>query len=300
MVTRAQYTTAQALVETAAAAFWEVTKDVPRSRLCAVGIGTPGVVDTTNGILRVVPQLANLRDVPLAALLEEKLGLPVVIASRSKAAAVGEHLFGVGRESEHLVYVWVGSGIAAGLIMGDVLQLGATSAAGGLGHVVVAENGPPCACGGFGCLQAVAAGPAIARRALELLRSGEESSIESLAGGVLDLVDASVVVQAAVSGDALAIRVLDEAGTYLGRGIAMAVNLLNPDLVIVGGSVGEPAAPFFIPAIERELRSRALSIPRNAARVVGGTLGENAGAIGAAALALDWAPALPASMTSVH
>jgi predicted NBD/HSP70 family sugar kinase len=293
VVTRALYTSADALVETAEAAFREVTKGISRARLCAVGIGAPGVVDTANGVLRVAPQLANLRDVPLAARLEERLGLPVVIASRSKAAAVGEHLFGVGRASEHLVYVWIGSGIAAGVILGDVLQLGATSAAGGLGHVVVAENGPPCDCGGFGCLQAVAAGPAIARRALELLRSGEESTIERLAGGVLDLVDAGVVVRAAVEGDALAGRVLDEAGTHLGRAVAMAVNVLNPDLVIVGGPVGEPAAPFLIPAVERELRARALSIPRAAARIVGGTLGENAGAIGAAALALDRAPALP-------
>jgi predicted NBD/HSP70 family sugar kinase len=293
VVTRAQYTSPDALVETAAAAFWEVTRDVPRGRICAAGIGAPGVVDTANGVLRVAPQLANLRDVPLAARLEEQLGLPVVIASRSKAAAVGEHLFGVGRDSEHLVYAWIGSGIAAGVILGDVLQLGATSAAGGLGHIVVAENGPPCACGGFGCLQAVAAGPAIARRALELLRSGEESAIEGLVGGVLDLVDGGVVVAAAAGGDALAARILDEAGTYLGRAIAMVVNVLNPDLVIIGGPVGEPAAPLLIPAIERELRARALSIPRAAARIVGGTLGENAGAIGAAALALDRAPALP-------
>jgi glucokinase len=89
--------------------------------------------------------------------------------------------------------------------------------------------------------------------------------------------------------------VLDEAGTYLGRAIAMVVNVLNPDLVIVGGPVGEAAFPLLIPAIERELRARSLSIPRAAVRTVGGTLGEDAGAIGAAALALDWAPALPLS-----
>jgi predicted NBD/HSP70 family sugar kinase len=293
-VTRALYTSADAVVDTAAAAFAEATKDIAPGRIWAVGIGAPGVVDTTTGVLRVAPQLGNLRDVPLAARLEERLGLPVVLASRSKAAAVGEHLFGAGRESAHLVYVWIGSGIAAGIILGDVLQLGATSAAGALGHVVVAEDGPMCACGGRGCLQAVAAGPAIAQRALELLRAGEESAIEGLVGGVFDLVDADVVVRAAAAGDALARRVLDEVGSYLGRAVAMAVNLLNPDMVIVGGPVGEPAAPFLIPAMERELRARALSIPRTAVSIVGGTLGENAGAIGAAALALDCAPALPA------
>jgi predicted NBD/HSP70 family sugar kinase len=292
VVTRALYTTPDSLVETAAAAFAEVTTGVPRGRICAVGIGAPGVVDTTTGVLLVAPQLGNLRDVPLAARLEEQLGLPVVIASRSKAAAVGEHLFGAGRESAHLVYVWIGSGIAAGVILGDVLQLGATSAAGALGHVVVAEDGPPCACGGRGCLQAAAAGPAIARRALELLRSGEASAIEGLVDGVLDLVDAEVVVRAAAGGDAVARRVLDETGAYLGRAVAMAVNLLNPDTVIVGGPVGEPAAPYLIPAMARALRARALSIPRAAVRIVAGTLGENAGAIGAAALALETAPML--------
>ena len=293
-VTRASYTSPEALVETAAAAFAEATKGIPTNRLSAIGIGAPGVVDTSTGVLRVAPQLGTLRDVPLAAQLEARLGLPVVIASRSKAAAVGEHLFGAGRDSAHLLYVWIGSGVAAGVILGDTLQLGATSAAGALGHVVVAEDGPMCDCGGRGCLQAVSSGPALARRALELLRAGEESAVERLVDGVLDVVDADVILRAAAGGDALAIRVLDESGVYLGRAIAMAVNLLNPDTVIVGGPVGEPAAPFLIPAIERELRARALSIPRAAVRVVPGTLGENAGAIGAAALALDHAPALPA------
>jgi len=293
-VSRAFYDSEDALVDTAADAFAEATQGIPRRRLAAVGIGAPGVVDTITGVLRVAPQLGSLRDVPLAARLEERLGLPVVIASRSKAAAVGEHLFGAGRDSAHLVYVWMGSGVAAGVILGDTLQLGATSAAGALGHVVVAEDGPACDCGGRGCLQAVSSGPAIARRALELLRSGAESAIEQLVGGVLDLVDADVVIRAAAGGDEAAKRVLDEVGTYLGRAVAMAVNLLNPDTVIVGGPVGEPAAPFLIPAVERELRARALAIPRAAVRIVPGTLGENAGAIGAAALALDYAPALPA------
>jgi N-acetylglucosamine repressor len=292
-VTPASYSSPEALVETAAAAFAEATKDIRRGRISAVGIGAPGVVDTKAGVLRVAPQLGGLRDVPLAALLEERLGLPVVIASRSKAAAVGEHLFGAGRESAHLVYVWIGSGVAAGVILGDVLQLGATSAAGALGHVVVVEDGPMCDCGGRGCLQAVSSGPAITRRALELLRSGGESAIEKLVDGVLDLVDADVVIRAAADGDDLARRVLDEVGVYLGRAVAMAVNLLNPDTVIVGGPIGGRAAPFLLPAMERELRARALSIPRAAVTLVGGTLGENAGAIGAAALALDHAPALP-------
>ncbi len=287
VVTQALYTSEDALVETAAAAFAEVTKGVLSGRVCAVGIGAPGVVDTPGGVLRVAPQLGNLHDVPLAARLEQRLGLPVVIASRSKAAAIGEYLYGAGRESEHLMYLWIGSGIGAGLIFDGELHLGAASAAGGLGHVVVAEEGPLCDCGGRGCLQAVAAGPAIARRACELLRAGEHSAIEALAGGVLDLVDAETVIRAGRDGDPLARRILDEAGTYLGRAVAMAVNLLNPDLVIVGGPVGEPAAPLVIPAIARELRARALSVPRAAVRLVPGTLGENAGAIGAAALALE-------------
>lgn len=296
VVTRPVYDTPETLIETVVDAFEQVAGSAgvqERERIGAVGVGTPGVVDTAAGILRLAPGLGGgLRDVPLRARLADRLGLPVAITNRSKAAAVGEHLHGVGRGSDHLVYVWMGFGVAAGLILGGVPHLGVSGSAGELGHVVVAPDGPPCACGGRGCLQAVAGGPAIAHRARELLRTGRPVNTGStaLAHVPLDLLDAQDVIAAAAAGDALARRVLDEVGGYLGRVLATVVNLLNVKTIILGGPVGEAAAPLIADAVQRELRALALSVPLADVRIVPGTLGENAGAVGAAALALQYAP----------
>lgn len=296
VVTRPVYDTPETLIETVVDAFEQVAGSMgveERERIGAVGVGAPGVVDTAAGILRLAPGLGGgLRDVPLRARLADRLGLPVAIANRSKAAAVGEHLHGVGRGSDHLVYVWMGFGVAAGLILGGVPHLGVSGSAGELGHVVVAPDGPPCACGGRGCLQAVAGGPAIAHRARELLRTGRPGNTGStaLAHVPLDLLDAQDVIAAAAAGDALARRVLDEVGGYLGRVLATVVNLLNVKMIILGGPVGEAAAPLIADAVQRELRAFALSVPLADVRIVPGTLGGNAGAVGAAALALQYVP----------
>ena len=295
-VTRPRYDTPEALTDTIVHAYHRVlegAESTVRERVYAIGVGVPGVVDTDAGVLRLAPGLgAGLRDVPLAVRLRERLGLPVAIANRSKAAAVGEHLYGAGRGCDHLLYVWIGFGIAAGLVLGGAPYFGAGGSAGELGHVVVVPDGPPCACGGRGCLQAVAAGPAIARRARERLRAGEPSMLAERFGAAVDLVDSDAVVSAAADGDWMARGVLEEAGAYLGRGLAAAVNLLNPARIILGGPVGQPAAPFLADALMRALRIEALSVPLAELRVVAGTLGEDAGAIGAAALGVRWEHAL--------
>ena len=289
VVTQPRYGTVEALTETILEAYDGAVGDGVRDRVCSVGVGVPGVVDSAAGVLRMAPGFgAGLRDVPLAARLSERIGLPVTIANRSKAAAVGEHLYGAGRDCNHLVHVWIGFGIAAGLILGGAPYYGTGGGAGELGHIVVEPDGPPCVCGGRGCLQAVAAGPAIARRARERLRAGEPSVLQERFGAALDLVDASSVIQAAEDGDALATSLLEEAGRYIGRGLAAAVNLLNPSRIILGGPVGQPAAPFLSGALHEELRAKTLSMPLADVRVVAGMLGEDAGAIGAAAIGLRW------------
>jgi glucokinase len=205
-------------------------------------------------------------------------------------AAVGERFGGAGRDSHDLVYVWIGYGVVAGVLLGGTLHHGAAGSAGELGHVIVAPNGPLCDCGARGCLQAVVSGPAIARRAAQLLRAGESSVLRDLSGGAHEAIDATTVCRAATMNDALALRVLEETGTYLGRALATLLNILNPDTVVLGGPVGEVIGPHTLPVIQRELRSSALAVTVNSARIVLATLGDDAGAVGAAALALEYAP----------
>lgn len=290
VVTTPRYDTPQELLSAVVEAFVQAVEGLDRDRICALGVGVPGFVEPAVGVLRAAPALSNrLRDVPLGDWLAARLGLPVVVANRGVAATVGEHLYGAGRGSGNLVYVRIGVGIAGGIILGGQLQVGASGAAGGLGHVIVEPGGPLCACGSRGCLQALAAAPAIVQRARARLKSGAVSRMAALVDGMVDLVDADTVLAAAAEGDPVAQEVLDEAGTYLGRALAAVVNLLNPDTIVLGGPVGERAAPLFIAAVERELRACTLSLPAAAVRIVPGTLGEDAGAIGAAALALEQA-----------
>jgi predicted NBD/HSP70 family sugar kinase len=290
-VTQPRFDTAEHMVDSAADAFAQATNGLDRQRIWAVGVGTPGVVETHAGVLRMLTWPGvRLENVPLGQYLRERLGLPVVVANRSRAAAAGERFGGAGRESHDLVFVWIGFGIAAGVMLGGTLHQGAAGSAGELGHVVVAPGGPLCACGARGCLQAVVSGPAITRRAAELLRSGERSVLRDLSGGVHEAIDAAAICRAAALDDALALRVLNESGTYLGRAIATLLNILNPDTVVLGGPVGEVIGPFVLPPIRRELQSSALAVTVNSARIVLATLGNDAGAIGAAALALEYAP----------
>jgi glucokinase len=290
-VTQPRLDTAEHMVDSAANAFTQATDGLDRQRICAVGVGTPGVVETTTGVLRTLTWPGvRLENVPIGQWLTARLGLPVAVANRSRAAAVGERFGGAGRDSHDLVYVWIGFGIAAGVMLGGTLHQGAAGSAGELGHVVVAPDGPLCACGARGCLQAMVSGPAIARRAGALLRAGECSVLRDLTGGGYEAIDATTICRAAAADDALALRVLDEAGTYLGRAIATLLNLLNPDTIVLGGPVGEVIGPFVLPPIRRQLRSSALAVTVDSARIVLATLGNDAGAIGAAALALEYAP----------
>jgi predicted NBD/HSP70 family sugar kinase len=291
VLTQPDYGSPESLVQSVVQAFALATEGLEAQRFGAVGVAATGM-GTRAGMRQLAAGFGGgLPDAILAARLEERLGLPVVVTDRSKAAAMGEYLHGAGRHSRHLVYVRIGTGIAAGLILDGVLLMGATGSAGELGHIVVEPDGPPCECGGHGCLQAVAGGAALARRARQLLRGGESSAIVRLVGGALDLIDAKVIVAAAAGGDGLALRLLDEMGGLLGRALASCVNLVNPDTVVLGGEVGELVAPYVVDALA--LRRRALSVPAGAVRVVPGSLGKDAAVIGAAALALGQAPVMP-------
>ncbi|MER3456667.1 MAG: hypothetical protein C4304_07260 [candidate division GAL15 bacterium] len=246
-----------------------------------VGVAVPGPLSVREGLVLEPPNLRGWREVPLRRMLQERLGCPVLLENDANAAAVGEWWRGAGQGAQHLVYLTVSTGVGGGLVLDGRLYRGATDTAGELGHVVVDPQGPPCSCGRRGHLEGLASGPAIARWAAEQIRAGCRSS---LAGK--EPLSARDVAVAAEEGDELAREAFRRAGTYLGLAVAGLVNLLNPEVVVVGGGVAQAGRWLFDPMLEAA-RSQAFDRPWRAVRVVPAALGDHAGLVGAAYLASE-------------
>lgn len=243
----------------------------------AVGIGSPGPL-SARAILRS-PNLPQWENVDLVDGLQQRLALPVFLENDASAAALGEWRFGAGRGYRHMVYVTVSTGIGSGLILDGRLYRGATGNAGEFGHWVLQPGGPLCGCGNHGCLEALASGTAIARMGRE-----NRAGSPVLKQTPLEHIDAAAVFAAARSGDAVATAVIVEAATYLGRGLAMLVNLCNPQRVVLGGGVMQEGAQLLEP-VKRALAAFALPALAAAAELVPAALAEESGVLGAMAVA---------------
>jgi glucokinase-like ROK family protein len=255
------------------------------ARLLGVGIGVPGPVDADRQ--RVI-QAENIGwfDVPLGPMLTERIGKPVTVVKRQNAGALGEYWHGIGKDQANLLYVSVGVGIGCGIIVGGKLFEGINGSAGEIGHITVVPDGYRCKCGNFGCLETLASSPAIAVRAREKAKEGQETLLTDWTNGVLQSVTSHLVIKAANEGDALAIEVIQEAAGYLGIAIANAINLYNPSMVIVGGEMLE-LGDLFVDPLRDVIRRRSFSIPLAAVEIVPSSLGYRAAAIGAATLVID-------------
>lgn len=254
-----------------------------RAPILGLGVGVPGSTDPDGRRVTVSVPL-GWRDVPIADLLEVRLGLPVLAANRAKVAALGEVWQGAHDEIADLVYVFIGNGIVAGIVADGELFFGSAGGAGELGHVTILPDGPACGCGNQGCLHSLASEPAIVRLARAKARQAEPPSLlADLAGGQLGQVTLDLVLAAAEQGDAGARETLAEAGVYLGLAIANLVNPINPRRVVIGGPVAR-AGDLLLEPLRREVRRRALWDALDGLTIVRSTLGDDAGTIGAAAL----------------
>lgn len=266
--------------------------------ILGLGVGSPGSVDPTGR--RVTISVSHgWKDVPIADLLEARLQLPVVAANRAKVAALGELWHGTHRGIENLIYVFVGSGIVAGIVVNGSLYFGSSGGAGELGHVTILPDGPICGCGNQGCLHTVASESAILRLARAKARqAGTTTLLNHLTGGTLGQLTLDLVLEAARQGDGVALATLTEVGTYLGMAIANLVNTLNPQVVIIGGPTARLGSLLLDP-IGREVRRRALGDLVTGLEIVPSMLGDEAGAIGAAALFLKSLKSI-SSATTAH
>jgi glucokinase len=250
----------------------------------AVGIGGAGMVDFDAGIMRYAPNLA-WRELPIRDMVAERTGLPSVLDNDANAACWGEFRFGAARGYRHVLLVTVGTGIGGGIVADGKLYRGAHGFAAEVGHVVVEPGGPPCGCGNRGCWEQVAGGQALDRMGREEAEDNPDGLIARLAG--TEQAVGRHVSEAARQGDAEALGIIEEVGRRLGEGIAGYVNVLDPELVVVGGGVTEIGPMFLDPARKAYLATVQARDYRPEVPLVPAALGNDAGAIGAAAMALE-------------
>jgi glucokinase-like ROK family protein len=248
-----------------------------------VGVGASGLVNPHTGVNVLAPNL-GWRDVPIRDWLTERLDLPVVVENNARAMALGEATFGAGRDVQALAFVYARVGVGAGVVVDGKLFRGSAAGAGEIGHTtIIPTGGDPCRCGNTGCLETLVSEPAIVRRA-ELLAAGDKAGIlaTQLREGEGRPFDR--VLAAARAGDAATVAMLKEQACYMGIALANLVNVLNPNLIVLGGiwAQGEDLLPS---AIEKTMRQRAFA--GLGERLETTSFGPQAGIVGAAALALD-------------
>lgn len=260
---------------------------VPRGhgvRLRGVGVGAPGLIDARRGVIRrLVNVPGGWRGVPLKRLLERRLRCPCAIDNDVNAMALGEWTFGAGRGTRHSLYITLGTGVGGGLVIDGRLIHGVSGSAGEIGHMTIALDGPRCACGRVGCLEAFIGTAFILRRAREAMRRGSRILTRLVEREPTRAVTPELLNRAAAAGDRSARRIWDEVGGHLGVGLANLVNLLNPERIVIGGGVAN-AWRWFAPSMAATIRQQAFAVPAQAAEVVRARLGDRAGVVGASLL----------------
>lgn len=247
-----------------------------------VGIGVPGTPDMDTGVIQFLPNLpGKWLNVPLQAIVQEQVKLPVALINDVRAITLGEWTFGAGRGADTVVCLAIGTGIGGGVVMNGQFHLGIGGTAGEFGHQVVEINGLPCGCGGKGCLELYASGPAIAAMGVKEVMHGHTTRIGELVNHDLNRISAEVIVQAAREGDPIAMGILQRVGMYLGIAVGNILGVISPQRIIFGGGVSH-AGDLLLTPIVQTVNERVHVIPVQKVEFVLAELGINGGLIGAA------------------
>lgn len=260
-------------------------KDVHSKHLSSIGIGAAGQIDHDRGLVLFSPNL-RWHNVPIVREIKKKFNVPVSIDNDANVAAFGEYLFGAGRGSRQVICVTLGTGVGGGLVIDGKIYRGAGGSAGEIGHLVVETDGRKCNCGGHGCLEAYVGAPHITSRIIEKIKSGRHSIVVRLVNGNLSKINPKILEEAALYHDKLALELWQETGKYLGVGLSSLINVFNPERIIIGGGVANAGKLIFDPML-KVIKERALPVSYQNVKVVKAKLGEDAGVVGAAMLAIQ-------------
>jgi glucokinase len=251
-----------------------------RADFAGIGIGAPGPLNRATGTVIQSPNL-GWRNFPLRDLIANAVNLPAVLDNDANCATYGEWWLGAGRNVDTLIGLTLGTGIGGGIVLNGEIFHGVSDAAGEIGHMTIEANGRKCPCGNYGCLEAYASGPAIARRAIEGLEAGADSILRDLVSDRLDQITAATVYEAVIHGDPYANDVMRETAKFLGAGVANVINIFNPDMIVISGGVTKAGDHLFVP-LRSEVRRRAFKSALDACQICAAQLPGTAGVIGAA------------------
>jgi glucokinase len=259
---------------------------VDASKVAGIGMGVPGWHDSLKGIVHWSPNFKDWNGVQLLAPIREDLKLPVFMGNDANVAALGEFRFGAGRDVNSLVMLTLGTGIGGGIVLDGKLWLGANDGAAEIGHTIILPGGPVCCCGRAGCLEALAKRDAIVERAALKIQEGRQSILINDEDWPYWSITPADIARAASEGDSVAIETMEETAYYIGIGVANAINLLNPEMVIVGGGIAQAGEVLWNPLL-RTVHSLALTQSARVCRVVPAELGDDAGVMGGVTLVLQ-------------
>lgn len=258
---------------------------VKKSEIKKIGIGSPGPLSTVKG---VIYETANMpwKNVPIVDIMEERTGIPVKLENDANAAGLGEKWFGAGKGVDDMIYITVSTGVGGGIIIDQKALHGYDGAAGEIGHMTINPDGPQCGCGNYGCLESFASGTAIGREGRKVVKEGKSDILQELSNNNPEKVDAYLVAQAAIKGDKVCKKIYEEAGYYLGIGIANLINLFNPEMIVMGGGVWKDA-DLLKDTMWESLEERALSSSLEQVEICKVELGDDTGVKGAIAVAME-------------
>ena len=257
--------------------------------LAGIGIGVPGIIYLKTGMMRESPNLPGWENYPVRVEIESLVGSAVILENDANAAALGEKWLGLGRNESSLCMLTLGTGVGGGIVLDGKILHGFLGMAGELGHIVVAENGVACPCGGQGCLETEASATAVVRKAGAVLAAKKSPALADAARDGAELTS-KLVYDVAVAGDAACREVFASVGRYLGIALAGLVNALNSPLYVIGGGVAA-AWELFAPAMMEEVHRRSFIFREGSTRIERSVLKGDAGLCGAAYLALEAAKA---------
>jgi glucokinase len=259
---------------------------IGRKDIAAAGIGSPGPLDIKSGTILFSANL-NVRNFPIGPEVSALLERPVLVRNDVRVGGYAEFRLGAGRGYRHLIAAFVGTGIGGCVILDGQILEGATSNAGELGHMIVKAGGPRCGCGARGCLEALASKTAIARRVEKAVRNGLPTVLaDKMArkGGRLKSRD---LAEAVLAKDLVALKEVQRAAHFLGIGLGGLINVIGPEIVIVGGGVAGALGDPFVDLVRTSARTQALTDPEGKVRIDRTALGDDAGILGAALLARE-------------
>jgi glucokinase len=259
--------------------------DLSLKQVAGLGIGAPGAVDFKTGTVIFAPNMEGWKDVPLKKELEKHLGVPVFVENDANIAVLGVQVAELKSKPQDVVGIFVGTGIGGGLIVRGELYSGFNHTAGEIGHMVVDVNGPKCGCGNKGCFEAVASRTAIFQRIKAGIKDGEKTLLTEMLGDGLEDLRSGDLRKAIRRGDKFVSKIVEQAAEYIGIGVANLVNVLGPEVVVLGGGVIEALSDEMMSVITKTAKEHAMPGTIKGVEIVASKLGDSAGITGAAVLA---------------